>query len=391
MRFLSLADMVPNPNSGAAGTVAMTAAALRARGHDVEEIWASHLGRRLRHGNLHQVFEAPRSMRRAVQEFMAKSHADVVLASQPLGHLAATWVDRHAPRSVFISKSHGWEPMVDVALGPHRYAWDAPRWTGVRAVPGWILHRLNMAHADRTTHESHGLIVSSTIDRDFIVREHSLPADRVAVIPLAPPENYRTTPPPPIAERAACSILNVGQAEFFKGVHTFVDLIERVVQARPDATFTWVARKEALHRQRLRLTEGASPRVKWVESASRAELLSVFDSHQIFVFPSLFEGFGKAFLEAMSRGLCVVASDAGGMRDVITHGHDGLLCPPGDADAFTAAILRLLAEPALREALSTAARETALNYSWARVGREVETFCEERLRVRRGERDVSLR
>ena len=46
-----------------------------------------------------------------------------------------------------------------------------------------------------------------------------------------------------------------------------------------------------------------------------------------FLYSSLFEGFGKVALEAMARGLCVIASDVGSMRDVIHSGQDGVLIP----------------------------------------------------------------
>jgi glycosyltransferase involved in cell wall biosynthesis len=51
----------------------------------------------------------------------------------------------------------------------------------------------------------------------------------------------------------------------------------------------------------------------------------IYDDHGVFLFPSFFEEFGKAFLESMSRGLVLVASNNGGMRDVIKEGQSGLL------------------------------------------------------------------
>ena len=81
---------------------------------------------------------------------------------------------------------------------------------------------------------------------------------------------------------------------------------------------TWVTSKLA-HDQVLELlSETARPRVALLDWMPQKELLDVYDNHGIFVFPSFFEGFGKAFLEAMARGLCVVAADNGGASDVIS-------------------------------------------------------------------------
>jgi glycosyltransferase involved in cell wall biosynthesis len=77
------------------------------------------------------------------------------------------------------------------------------------------------------------------------------------------------------------------------------------------------------------------------------------------VLPSRGEGLSQALLEAMALGLPVVASRAGGNRDVLTHGEDGMLVPPRDADAFGAALERLLADGELRRRLGARARQTA--------------------------------
>jgi glycosyltransferase involved in cell wall biosynthesis len=112
-------------------------------------------------------------------------------------------------------------------------------------------------------------------------------------------------------------------------------------------------------------------------------LRDVYDAHGIFLCPSFFEGFGKVFLEAMSRGLCVVASDVGGMHDVITSGTDGVVVPPGDANAIADSVQAIVCNPARASAMSVAAAVTARQYSWERVARELAAFYERRLNAMR--------
>lgn len=79
------------------------------------------------------------------------------------------------------------------------------------------------------------------------------------------------------------------------------------------------------------------------------------------------EGFGMATLEAMAHGLPVVASDVGGLHDLVAD--VGLLVPADDPDVVAAAVHRLLGDPALRRRLGEAARDRAALYSpeeWAR-------------------------
>ncbi len=84
-------------------------------------------------------------------------------------------------------------------------------------------------------------------------------------------------------------------------------------------------------------------------------------SLDVFVLPSLWEGMPFVLLEAMGAGLPVVATDVGGVRDVIPDDAFGTVVPPADADALKAAILRYVDNPKLRSSVGTAARERILH------------------------------
>jgi len=86
------------------------------------------------------------------------------------------------------------------------------------------------------------------------------------------------------------------------------------------------------------------------------------------VCPSHREGFGVACAEGMAHARAVVASDVGGLRDLVVDGETGLLVPPRDPAALRGALERLLADRELRARLGRAARERARDsFSWARA------------------------
>lgn len=89
----------------------------------------------------------------------------------------------------------------------------------------------------------------------------------------------------------------------------------------------------------------------------RSDIGNYLAALDLFVFPSLTEGMGSSILEAMQAGVAVIASNAGGIPDLIDDGDNGLLVPAGDAGALAAAIERLLANDALRQRLVAAAHE----------------------------------
>jgi glycosyltransferase involved in cell wall biosynthesis len=166
----------------------------------------------------------------------------------------------------------------------------------------------------------------------------------------------------------------VGQFAFVKAPHVLAEAINLIMDQASDFEFTWVCGKSH-HRQAASLfSDRALSRMRFLDWMNQDDLMKIYDHHGIFVFPSFFEGFGKAFLEAMARGLCVICSDTGGARDIVVHGRNGLLAPVGDAYALCRAVLSIASNPQSSAELSQAARETALDYTWDRVGRETALF-----------------
>jgi len=80
----------------------------------------------------------------------------------------------------------------------------------------------------------------------------------------------------------------------------------------------------------------------------------------LFLLPSENESFGLAALEAMSCAVPVIASNAGGLPEVVVHGETGYLCDVGDVDGMAAAALKLLGDEGLRQAMGAAGRKRAV-------------------------------
>jgi glycosyltransferase involved in cell wall biosynthesis len=89
------------------------------------------------------------------------------------------------------------------------------------------------------------------------------------------------------------------------------------------------------------------------------DVATLLGSWSIFVLPSLDEGFGVAVLEAMASGLPVVASDVGGLRELVQDGQTGFLVPPNDVNQLADKLLFLLDDPDLRMRMGIAARSRA--------------------------------
>lgn len=356
MRILFMADVAPDPNAGAAGTELRTAAALRTLGHEVDEVWAPRLGRRIAHGNLHYLLELPGAYRR---EMRRAGRYDVFHVNQPHGYLAAK---SKPPGSVFVHRSHGLELRAERALAPWR-----PRPKLASRVMAALLAR----HSRLIARYADGHIVSCGDDARFLRHELGVEERRIAVIAQAAPDAFVQTPAPAMTEERLRRVLYVSQFAFFKAPHIAASVFAMLARMRPELRFTWVCSRA--HHAEVRALLGDAP-VELLDWMPAEALRDVYDAHGLFLFTSYFEGFGKVFLEAMSRGLCVVATRVGGAADVIVDGENGLLVEPGTIDEPVAAIDALLDDPARATRIAANAAATARQYTWERVARETAAF-----------------
>jgi len=111
-------------------------------------------------------------------------------------------------------------------------------------------------------------------------------------------------------------------------------------------------------------------RVTILPFASRDEHVEILAQHDVFLFPSLSEGFGNALAEAMASSTPCVTTGTGMAADWLEHGRNCLLVPMGSSTGLARAIQRLLGDEALRRTLGEAAQLTARQWSWERFARE---------------------
>jgi glycosyltransferase involved in cell wall biosynthesis len=120
----------------------------------------------------------------------------------------------------------------------------------------------------------------------------------------------------------------------------------------------------------LRLVDklGLTDQVRFLDYVPAEDLVALYNMADLFVFPSLYEGFGLPPLEAMACGLPVVASTAPALREVL----DGaaLLVHPLDVTALAEAMAAALGDEPLRSHLREAGLQRAALFSWERTARE---------------------
>ena len=100
-------------------------------------------------------------------------------------------------------------------------------------------------------------------------------------------------------------------------------------------------------------------KVKFLGNIPNHELPKILNEHELFVLPSLWEGMPKTLLEAMACGLPVMGTNIDGIREVIKHGENGILCDT-NSKSIREAIISVMEEKELKERLRESARRTVV-------------------------------
>jgi len=165
-----------------------------------------------------------------------------------------------------------------------------------------------------------------------------------------------------------------------KGQMTIIEAARAAASARPDWHFVLLGqgRDETRFRAAMRGL-GNIELVGQVDNVG--DWLGALD---FFVFPSLHEGLGSSLLDAMSFGLPIVASGVGGIPEIVDDGVNGLLVPPGNADAFFNALAALADDPDRTRRMRDANRQKATDFSPRRMAESYEAAYRDVLRKANG-------
>jgi glycosyltransferase involved in cell wall biosynthesis len=168
-------------------------------------------------------------------------------------------------------------------------------------------------------------------------------------------------PPMPVRDEEAPRIVAFfGGFDPLKGADILVEALPRVHRDHPDVRFVfyghpWPVQEGFVERFSERARELGVP----VEFVRTREFEEGQSTASVVVCPSRLEGLGVVALECMARGVPVVASDVGGLPDVVVDGETGRLVPPENPERLGAAISEMLSDEPARRRMGLAARERA--------------------------------
>lgn len=289
---------------------------------------------------------------RAAREAASRNPPDVITSQDPF---ATAWVGlrlRRALRRPLLIQNHS-------SFLFNRY-WIAERLLVFRALH--LLARYQLPRADAWR-------VVNTAERKIYIDRLGLPADKVRVLPV--PCDTKAFAGGRGAQSAAQVriryalpgdapvVLWAGRPVKFKRLPLLFRAFTEIRATNPAAKLVLAGRKdlarEDLDRAGRELGMGES--LVWTGELPHADLAGIFALADVFLHPSIYEGFGRVLVEAGAAGLPVVATRTAGAVDIVRDGETGYLAPIEDAPALAARAREILADPSRRADMGAAAQE----------------------------------
>jgi glycosyltransferase involved in cell wall biosynthesis len=249
--------------------------------------------------------------------------------------------------------------------------------------PQYLPNRLGYAYAKSflwiATHQSDRIMTVSEASKRDILEYFNVPPQKIDVIYNGIDDRFSTPPPEEdvirVRERYQLDgpfILYAGNIKPHKNVerlieafHTFrhngFEHVKLLIIG--DEVSKYATLRRAVHRHKLH------KHVRFFGFVPDRTLAILYRLATVFVFPSLYEGFGLPPLEAMASGTPVITSNVSSLPEVV--GDAALLIDPHDSDAIADAMQRVLSDPALQKAMRERGLARAAHFSWDRSIRRV--------------------
>ncbi len=204
------------------------------------------------------------------------------------------------------------------------------------------------------------------------------PEGRIDVVPNGVDLDMFAPSDTPAPTRHNVRLTVVAQLIERKGIHHLLSAIAglpAVLKARVRLELCGIGPYESeLRRQAGAL--GLTDQVEFAGLVPYSELPEKLRQTDVFVLPTLQEGWPMSLLEGMASGLPALATAVGGIPDAVRHGENGMLVPPGDVPALASALRILLEDAPLRRRMGPAARAAVARCSWSAIWERYEALMD---------------
>jgi len=237
----------------------------------------------------------------------------------------------------------------------------APNWWKRRSVGRWYSF---VEMQGKVASKMPRIVVVSENSITDINKDMGVSRDRMRLVPVGvDPELFK--PLPHVARQPGRLITTASADVALKGLSYLLEAMAKLRTER-DIRLTIIGKPRPGHSMDLIDSLGLKPYIDFVSGVTDERIVELYAEAELAVVPSLYEGFSLPAIEAMSTGICLVATDGGALPEVTgTNNETVLQCPAADADALAVQIARGLDDAALRSRIGEAGRERVVSrWSW---------------------------
>jgi glycogen(starch) synthase len=223
---------------------------------------------------------------------------------------------------------------------------------------GSAFHRVGTAMEAMSITQADAVMSCSASIAEVVSRDYGIPLDQIEVV-HAGIDAEMFSPDPGAAWPARPTIVFAGKIVENKGVHHLVEAVLRLRKKYPDVLLRILGTSRRGLSEQLRervAAEHAEANVDFAGFIEFASLPHHYRDATVVCMPSEYEALGNVYLEGMACGKPVVGSNAGGGSEAIIDGVTGFTVPPNDVPALTAALDRVLGDPALQKRMGAEGR-----------------------------------
>lgn len=224
---------------------------------------------------------------------------------------------------------------------------------------GTFMEELSIRRAD-------ALMACSVNIADFTAQRYQVSRELIDVVHCGVDAESFRPPEPGERETKRPTVLFVGNIALNKGVRTVIEAVLGIRTKYPDIRLQVAGTGSDDLTQQLKSlvrASGAGENVEFLGFVHRNELPALYRAASVFCSPAQYEGgVANVYLESMASGCPVIASTAGAAPEAVADGETGLLVPPGDVDAVTAALDQVLGNSKVRNQMGLAGRRQVEQY-----------------------------
>lgn len=280
------------------------------------------------------------------------------------------------PADIIVASSFPLLHMLDALRGAQESCRPCVLHGGLHPTDNWGFDRSHLYHAIQ---QADRYIANTEFERQYVIERGAFPEKVVCIGLGVDPMRFESVTVEEAKRRFGLegkSVVGyIGQLGRYKGIDTLIQAIPIIWQSEPNTHFLIAGARaqfaEKLEAMIAQFPEANRKKIKLIYNFGEEEKPWLFGALDVFAYPSGYESFGIAFLEAWILGKPVIGCRAGAIPWVIQADQDGLLVNYRDSSMLAEAILLLLRNPNLAQRFGQAGKRKVLkDYTWPQIVRK---------------------